>query len=118
MEVFDIQKNDWVYDQWKEAREMEDTLVIMMTGRIKKLEPHVKAILEKHGMEFDRYYFNFGGTTLSFKIKVFESLLDEFKNTEDLTMYDDRVEHIGPFMRWGEMIKKTKGIKVNVIQVL
>jgi hypothetical protein len=115
-EVFEMVRNEWVYEKWVEAMEQPDTLVIMMTGRIKKLSSAVHKILDVHKLSFDRTYFSWGGPTLDFKTKVFTQLVEEF-NPDSLTMYDDRTEHIGPFMTWGQRIKKQIGTKVHVIHV-
>jgi hypothetical protein len=118
IKIFDIELNDWVYQEYLKSREMEDTYVVLCTGRIKPLREVIEIILERDGIKFDDIFCNWGGPTLKFKLKVFESLKEKFKDTlEEIYVYDDRDEHIGSFMEWALQVRKDTDINAQVIHV-
>jgi hypothetical protein len=91
-----------VIDGFKKAKEDPNTFVVMMTGRRGKLKNEVKAILDHHGLKFDKYLYNYGGDTLTSKLKYLGSMLEVFPNVTDVTLWDDRDEHIPTFEQWGD----------------
>lgn len=119
MNVFDIKRNEYVYNEYLKDKKGVDKLMVMMTGRIKPLENQVKSILDKHNMLFDRYYFNPGGgmKTVDYKIGVFQKCIDEMKDLKSLKMYDDRDEHISDFLSWSEKTMNETGVEVEVIHI-
>ncbi len=116
--IFDIPLNEWVYSEYLKAKSEEDTYSVLVTGRIKKLKLEVLTVLEKDGIEMDEVHCNWGGPTLNFKLKVFDSLVNKFKDTLiEVMVYDDRDEHIGAFIDWSLAKKKETGIQINIIHV-
>jgi len=111
-EIFYPAKNEWVSKKYEEAKADPDTTVILMTGRLVQLEAEVRKVLEFHGFEFDRVYCNTGGDTFTFKMRRFDSLLREFPHA-DLTMYDDRTEHVLEFQKWARNTKRD----INIIHI-
>jgi len=99
LDVFHIPLNMWVYNKYLEHKKEENTKIFLATGRLKKLEKHVRAILDYHDVEFDGVYCNTGGETYNFKSRLFENLIKEHKATE-LIMYDDRHLHLKKFQIW------------------
>ena len=99
LDVFHIPLNMWVYNKYLEHKKEENTKIFLATGRLKKLEKHVQAILDYHDVTFDGVYCNTGGETYNFKSRLFESLIKEHKATE-LIMYDDRHPHLKKFQIW------------------
>jgi hypothetical protein len=117
-DVFDIKRNEFVYNEYLRDINGIDKLMIMMTGRIKPLERQVKHLLDMHNMEFDRYYFNPGGKpTLDYKIEVYQKYVDTMKDLKSLKMYDDRDEHIPEFVSWAEKTMNDTGIDIEVIHI-
>ncbi len=120
IEIFYPAKNEWIYKKYLEAKAMPNTLVILMTGRLNTLEEHVQKILNHHEFKFDRVYCcnpreagkHDLGVTFAYKLNKFESLLREFPYS-DLTMYDDRTEHIFGFQKWARTAKR----KIDIIHV-
>lgn len=100
--VFDINPIDYVYESALKDIQDYDTYTILLTGRIIKLENHVKDLCSKFKLNFDRYYFNNTNDTLTFKLSVLQRLKEEFKDTEKFIMWEDRIEHIPHFISWGE----------------
>ncbi len=120
IDIFYPVKNEWIYKKYLEAKATPNTIVILMTGRITPLEDAVMKILNHHNFEFDRVFCcdpKMGGghplgATYGFKLKKFESFLREFPYA-DLTMYDDRTEHVHEFQKWA----RTTGRKIEIVHV-
>jgi len=115
MEMFDINVVQSVVDDYQAEMEKSDTLVIMMTGRIPKLSKHVEDILMAKGLTFDRYYYNTGGETGQVKINFMSQLVNEFKNTKEIHLWDDRDLHIPRFEEFG---KSLDGITFSITHVI
>lgn len=104
--------NPWVYNKYLEAIADENGEVVMVTGRIKELEPQVNLILNKFNLEFEQKFFNWGGDTFAFKCKVFQRLMAQHK-AKELIMYDDRQEHLFKFRDWA----REQDFDVTIIDV-
>ena len=78
-----------------------DVMKVMLTGRHKNLANEVKAILDKNGLKFDAYLFNDKSDTLTAKITHLNELLSNNPDIKDVTLFDDRTEHIPTFENWG-----------------
>jgi len=116
--IFDIPLNDWVHGQYLESKSSEETYTALVTGRMVGIQKYVEKVLEKDNIVFDEILCNTGGPTLKFKLREFQRLFDKFKDTlEEVTIYDDRTEHIGDFMEWAYKLKKETGIQITVIHV-
>jgi len=102
LEVFDNKLIDNVIEAYKEEREKENTLVVMLTGRCKSLSKYVKAILDHHELEFDMYLYNFGGSTFENKVMQISELLNNNPDINDLKMFDDK--HIPQFKEFGSQL--------------
>ena len=109
-EVFDIDTIESTIDNYNEEYENEDTLVIMLTGRLSKLRDTVKKILYSKGLVFDEYHFKDIDNTLLSKVNKIEELLHRYPNVEEIEMWEDRKHHAKAFEIWG----KTNGIPINV----
>jgi hypothetical protein len=103
--MFDMPVIESVQEAYKKEREREDTLCVMMTGRIGKLSKLVEKILQEKGMLFDEYQYKngrFGPDTLDFKLGMMQEYLQRFPQLESMAIWEDRIEHAGPFKVWGE----------------
>lgn len=109
-EVFDIDTIESTIDDYNEEYENEDTLVIMLTGRLSKFRDTVKKILYSKGLVFDEYHFKDIDNTLLSKVNKIEELLHRYPNVEEIEMWEDRKHHAKAFEIWGE----TNGIPINV----
>jgi hypothetical protein len=89
------------------------TWMVMMTGRIPKLQNQVRNMLDQHSLTFDEYLYNTGGPTLDFKINKLNSFLQRFPALESIAIFEDRPEHTQAFRQWGESVN----IQVEVTQV-
>jgi hypothetical protein len=117
LEIFEIPKNDWVYNHFlKYNDENSENYIILATGRLKKVEgmsDNVNKILEENNIEFDEVHLNWGGDTLKFKTKLFEQKI-QFLGVEEFIMLDDREEHLLEFEKWA----KNQNIKITIIDVV
>lgn len=104
-EIFDIQTIPSVISDYRAERKDPNTLVVMLTGRIKRLAPQVEQILSDNNIDFDEYHYNDGGSTLTFKINVLNQLLSEHPNVTSIKLWEDRVEHADSFKAWGGTLK-------------
>ena len=102
-DVFDNTPIESTIEAYKREKSSPNTLVIMMTGRIRSLGNRVEEILRDNGLVFDRYIYNEGGSTLEYKLKSLEELLIEFPSVKIIEMWDDRIEHVDDFRKWGDM---------------
>lgn len=105
--------NQWVYAHYLEYVSNPDNYVFIATGRLKKLENHVKKVLNLHDLKSD-LFCNTGGETFRFKCYLFESLINVNPKAEELILFDDRHEHLVKFKEWA----KLQPIKVTIIDVI
>ncbi len=116
LEIFEIPKNDWVYNNFLKYNEDSENYIILATGRLKKVEgmvDNVYKILEKNDIEFDEVHLNWGGDTLKFKLKLFEQKIKSL-GVEEFIMFDDRELHLIQFQEWA----KEQNVKVTIIDVI
>jgi hypothetical protein len=97
MEIFEIPFIDSVKTAYDECEKDDNTLKVMLTGRLPFLKKHVEEILASHGFVFDEYHYNNGGKTEDSKMKTMEDLLKKYPSTERIELFDDRLEHIPIF---------------------
>jgi hydroxymethylpyrimidine pyrophosphatase-like HAD family hydrolase len=114
LNVFYPPVNQWVYKHYVTEKSNPNAYVFIATGRLSRLEKRVLDVLKLHNLKFDDVYCNTGGETLKFKCYLFEKLIRENPKATELTMYDDRHEHIMEFINWA----KRQPIKVNIIDVI
>jgi hypothetical protein len=118
MDIFDIQPISKVIKDYEKEIEEPKTMVVMVTGRLFKLTDEVKKILDKHELEFYEYHFNKGGKTEVAKIKTFDKILEQHPSIKEVTLWDDREEHIPIFQAWGdEQVDSGRLDKFNIVVV-
>ncbi len=107
----------------EEYRQDPVTLSVLMTGRHAKMTYpdgiHVcRAILDSYKVTFDEYHYNTGGDTLQFKCKTIDDVLNRHPAIDDVTIYEDRADHVSAFFDWIKLRKREKHIRVgNVVQI-
>ena len=101
METFDMPLIPEVKSAYDKVKNDTDVMKVMLTGRHKNLANEVKAILDKNGLKFDAYLFNDKSDTLTAKITYLNELLSNNTDIKDVTLFDDRTEHIPTFENWG-----------------
>lgn len=102
MNVFDFKPLPQVKSDYNEEVVNDNTLMVSLTGRRKKLGHLVEAILHANGYKFDKYLYNYGADTLSNKIEQMGNLLNEYPTVRTMKQWDDRSEHMPTFKAWGE----------------
>lgn len=111
-DIFEMRVLPQVAEFYNESYAQEDTMNIMLTGRRggrknEALMAAVRAILDSKGLIFDSYHFNYRGETSEFKIGELERVLSENPDIVEVTLYDDRDEHIPTFENWGNELVKS-----------
>ena len=107
MDVFDFKPKPEVMSDYRAEAADNNTMVVSLTGRLPKLGDSVKAVLDANGYKFDRYLYNYGGSTLPNKLEQMGNLLKEFPTIRVLKLWDDRDEHAPTFKQWGEGLVKS-----------
>ncbi len=71
---------------------------VLITGRAgKKFKHRVTELLSQAGLHFDEVHLAGGAdNTLTFKLKLIDSLFERYPVAR-IEMWEDRVEHLGPF---------------------
>jgi hypothetical protein len=120
MPIFEIPKNEWVYEKYLKAVAEKDTnsetYIILATGRVDSvpgMRQGIEKILRENNMVFDEVHLNWGEDTFRFKQKLFEQMIEKL-GVEEFTMYDDRQEHLPKFEDWAT----TQSAKINVVDVV
>jgi len=114
--IFEMNKNEWVYGKYLESISQENSYNIMATGRLDKIpnmRKNVEKILNKYNLSFDEIHLNNLGDTFDFKIRLFEDLMKKTK-CNHFVMYDDRQEHIIEFNKWARNHKNS----ITVVDVI
>lgn len=69
----------------------------LVTGRVQKFEPRIKALLANAFVHLNEYHFAKGGDTLSFKVGVIQDLMRRHPDASEVDIWDDREEHLPVF---------------------
>jgi hypothetical protein len=118
LDIFDMSVVDEVIKDYHIEKQKDDTLVVMLTGRLVKLSEEVEKVLDAKGLEFDEYHYNKGGSTDIAKMKTMESLLEKYPTVDEIQMWDDRILHIPIFEQWGKeqcLNGKLKDFSITVV---
>jgi len=119
VDVFDIPTIQTTIDGYNKAVAEENTLTVMMTGRLVKLIKEVNKLLEKHNLVFDLYRFNTGGETFRVKQKQILSILNEYPDIDTIEIWEDRPEHITRFRELSSdwvTNGKVKRFTINIVE--
>lgn len=119
IDIFEHPVNPDIHREWQKAwSERPNTLVVMLTGRRKKLSNEVERILDKYNLKFDKYLYNYGGDTMPNKIEQMGNLLQEYPDVRVITFWDDRKSHWEHFEKFGDdLVNSGRLDKFNMIRV-
>ena len=98
---------------YNKESEGNNTLMVMLTGRLPKLANQVESILSKNGVIFDEYHYKGRGDTFTSKLYTIKSLLENNPNVTEIEMWEDRLNHADGFEEWGN----DNGIDIKVNRV-
>lgn len=113
LNIFHIPLNGFVYKEYKQFLNDDNTLIVLATGRLQKLKNEVEKVLSHNNLSFDIVACNTGGDTYRFKTKLFEDLINKY-NPSELIMYDDRHEHLTQFEVWARF----QPCQISIIDVM
>ena len=115
LKVFDIPINEWTYPYYLQYSSDPEAYTFLATGRIRRLEPEVKKVLDHHKFKFaDEFLTPNGGNTYDFKRTLFDKIISENPHADEFIMFDDRQEHLSLFIQWA----KRKNIRVTIYDAL
>jgi hypothetical protein len=78
-----------------------DTKVILLTGRHLGVGKLVTKLLNDKGFKFDDYIYKTGNLdTADFKLEIFDKIIAEYPDLEEITIWEDRDEHVDIFNEW------------------
>lgn len=107
-----------IVEKYFEDRYRQDTMMVLITGRMCKFESRILQILNHKNIKFDQYHFVDkrdlqGNNTLQIKCQKINRLIKPFHNTIEL--WDDREEQIEVYREYFMHIKsKTKLEKIII----
>jgi hypothetical protein len=116
--IFDMKVIPMTKSLYLKAMVDDDSLKVMLTGRLRKLSKEVETVLQKLNLTFDEKHYNNGGATEDSKMKTINDILERYPLIEFVTMADDRLSHIPIFTEFLQKHKdsgRIKGFKINVI---
>ncbi len=113
LEPFDIKPIQSTVTELENRKNEPNSLTILLTNRIKELEPTVKAILEKNNLYFDDYNFKSQNNEKSDRIKEY---IEKYPTVKNINVYDDRDKEIAMFQELKKELE-SQGIYVNIFHV-
>ena len=96
LEVFDIQPYPSILNQLRSDTTKSDTYTVMLTSRLKKLQPYLEEILNKHNIVFDDLSLKQGGGEKDDRIREY---LTRFPDVTTINVYDDRDKEMEVFSK-------------------
>lgn len=103
--MFSIPVIESVLADYQAEATKDNTLLVLLTGRIQRLSTHVEKILDIYNIKFDEYHYNNTHSTLDFKLSVLDDLLEYYPNATSIHCWEDRLEYMPHFLEWGEKQK-------------
>lgn len=112
MDVFEINPIPSVLNQLRSDTTKSDTKTIMLTSRLKKLQPEIEKILQAHNIEFDELSLKQGGGEKDDRIRQF---LSRYPDVTTINIYDDREKEMLVFAKMKEELGDL--YQINVYRV-
>lgn len=118
MDIFDMPVVPQVIEAYHKEKANDTTLMVMLTGRMEIMRPHVIKILDSHDLKFDEYHFNKFGATEIAKMRTMEKLLTKYTEVTEMELWDDRLAHIPIFEAFGQRLVEEGRLKDFTINVV
>jgi hypothetical protein len=112
-EVFNVKLIPSTIRDYNNERINENTLLIMLTGRMPNQADQIENILTKNGVLFEEYHYKERGDTFTSKINTIKKLLSQNPNVSQIEMWEDRENHADGFEQWGQQ----NGVNISVNRV-
>lgn len=91
-----------------------ETYCVLASGRLgDKFQRRVQSLVARAGLRFDEVRLNGEGSTLGFKIRTIDDLVERFPEVTRVDMWEDRTEHVGEFRKH----LASKGVEFEVHHV-
>ena len=118
MDIFDMPVVPQVIEAYHKEKANDTTLMVMLTGRMEIMRPHVIKILDSHDLKFDEYHFNKFGATEVAKVRTMTKLLEKYPDVTEIELWDDRELHIPIFEEFGAKLVKDKVITSFIVNLV
>lgn len=100
-----IQIIDAVYSFWKENFGKEAVVSVLITHRVKELEPQITRILQKRNIFFDKLFF-LGRKTQ--KTEALDELLQKLTNIDEVRIFEDSIEQLFLYQEYSTQLNKKR----------
>ena len=117
-DIFEMPVIEDVVKAYHKEKEQPSTVLVVMTGRLEALRTEVTDILDSHGLKFHEYHLNTGGRTEFVKMRTMEKLLKKYSDVTHIECWDDRMEHIPIFEKFGEDLVKSGRLVSFIMNVV
>lgn len=99
--IFDVNPITKTVLAYNEEITKPETKVILLTGRHLGVGKLVTKLLNEKGFEFHDYIYKTGNLdTHLFKVDTFDKLIEQYPDLEEITIWEDRDEHVDIFNEW------------------
>lgn len=112
LDVFEINPIPSVLNQFRSDTTKSDTKTIMLTSRLKKLQPEIEKILQSHNIVFDELSLKQGGGEKDDRIREY---LTRYPDVDTINVYDDRDKEMVVFAKMKEELGDL--YQINVYRV-
>lgn len=109
-DLHNIQAISPVVDDLIRANEDFQSKTVLITHRVKELEPEVSYILQKRGLHFDSQFYL---GRISEKSEVLFAELEENLDINEINIYEDSFEQISKYESFLETIEFPRPVMVN-----
>jgi hypothetical protein len=107
--IHNIQLIEPVYNDWKLSSSDPNTRTILITHRLKELQPEAELLLKMYNIVFDEMYF-LGRVTE--KVDTLDKELTFLPNIEEITIYEDSLEQLRKYQDFFyQKISRAKSVK-------
>lgn len=96
-DIHHIQIIEPVYNEWKKSIDDPTVINVLITHRVKELQPEVFSILNKRNVQFDRTYFL--GRTVE-KPVILEEILSEYSEIKKVRVFEDSIQQLNLYQNF------------------
>ena len=115
-DIHDIKPKHDIFLKWKESKHNPESIDILLTSRLQKLESSVKNVLSTHDISMDYYSFAHGASNKGQRVLEWLSKLNLNNTIKEINVYEDRDIEIQVLEAVREELE-LKGIKYNIHKV-
>jgi hypothetical protein len=115
-DIHEISPKYDIFLKWKDSKHNPESIDILLTSRLKKLELNVINVLSKHDITMDYYSFANGPLNKGQRVLQWLETLDTDKTIKEINVYEDRDIEIQVLETVRQKLEEA-GIKYNIHKV-